>query len=72
MRLTFEEKGVDARVGLGLFYSHLGGRYHGERNHQRLSYQLIAPAFTANGRYGGIVRHERLGGLLNEYHQLAA
>jgi putative transposase len=42
--------------------------YHGERNHQGLGNRLIEPlvANTNSGK-GVIVRHERLGGILNWY-----
>ena len=45
--------------------------YHGERNHQGLDNVLLmgAPAANENGR---VLRRERLGGLLNYYHHIAA
>jgi putative transposase len=45
--------------------------YHGERNHQDLDNVLLmgTPAANANGR---VLRRERLGGLLNYYHHIAA
>ena len=44
--------------------------YHGERNHQGLGNELIAPA--AAGAGGAQVRcRDRLGGLLRYYHRAA-
>ena len=44
--------------------------YHGERNHQGLGNELIAPRFNENS--GKHVRcRERLGGLLLYYHRAA-
>ena len=40
--------------------------YHHERNHQGLESQIIEPQFEISGA-GDIVRHERIGGLLNFY-----
>jgi hypothetical protein len=45
--------------------------YHHERNHQGLENALIAAEGTQDG-VGGIVRRERLGGLLSFYCREAA
>lgn len=45
--------------------------YHGERNHQGLGNALIEPMMPANLN-GQVRRRERLGGLLNFYHRVAA
>jgi transposase InsO family protein len=45
--------------------------HHRERNHQGLENRLIAPEGTQD-RHGGVVRRERLGGLLSFYHRDAA
>ena len=45
--------------------------YHEERNHQGLDNALIAAEGAQNGT-GGIVRRERLGGLLGFYCREAA
>ena len=47
------------------------GHYHHERNHQGLDNALIAAEGAQNGT-GGIVRRERLGGLLSFYCREAA
>jgi transposase InsO family protein len=46
--------------------------YHGERNHQGLGNRLIVPEKSATGDPGSILRRERLGGMLNYYHRIAA
>jgi len=46
--------------------------YHGERNHQGLGNRLIVPEKSATGDPGSILRRERLGGMLNHYHRIAA
>ena len=48
------------------------GHYHEERHHQGLESQTIRPRFEKAGRVGEVVRHERLGGLLNFYCPKAA
>jgi transposase InsO family protein len=45
--------------------------YHGERNHQGLENRLIESVPAANTN-GGVVRRQRLGGLLSFYHRAAA
>jgi transposase InsO family protein len=45
--------------------------YHGERNHQGLENRLIESVTAANTN-GGVVRRQRLGGLLSFYHRAAA
>jgi len=42
------------------------------RHHQGLESQIICPRFKKAGRAGEVVRHERLGGLLNFYSRKAA
>jgi putative transposase len=46
--------------------------YHGERNHQGLGNQLIAPEPDVGRPTGQVARRERLGGLLSYYHRVAA
>src|SRR6266568_3931082 len=45
--------------------------YHTERNHQGLDNRLIAPEGAVGCQTGGVVRRERLGGLLSSYHREA-
>lgn len=47
-------------------------RYHGERNHQRLGNQLIAPKLEVGRSYGPVKRRKRLGGMLSYYYREAA
>jgi transposase InsO family protein len=49
-----------------------GAHFHQERNHQGLGNVLIMPDASANRRRGPVIRHARLGGLLNYYEQAAA
>jgi len=56
------------RKGIHEFVLH----YHGERNHQGLGNRLIVPEKPATGDPGSILRRERLGGMLNYYHRIAA
>ena len=42
--------------------------YHGERNHQGLDNQLIAPARVRHSQSKGIDRRSRLAGMLNAIH----
>ncbi len=46
--------------------------YHAERNHQGLNNQLIEERHGAIEMNSSIVRHERLGGVLNYYDRRAA
>ena len=46
--------------------------YHGERNHQRLGYQLLLPHADVDKRHGQIKRRQRLRGILSYYHRVAA
>ncbi len=46
--------------------------YHAERNHQGLENAIIAPASEVVELSGQVLRHERLGGMLNCYHRKAA
>ncbi len=46
--------------------------YHGERNHQGLDNQLIAPDEAVGSRQGGVECRQRLGGMLNYYYREAA
>ena len=46
--------------------------YHGERNHQGLDNQLIAPARVRHSQSKGIDRRSRLGGMLNIYQRAVA
>ena len=39
--------------------------YHGERNHQRLGYQLLLPHADVDKRHGQIKRRQRLRGMLS-------
>ena len=43
--------------------------YHAERNHQGLANNLIKPGPTPANTNGAIQKRQRLGGLLNVYHQ---
>jgi len=45
--------------------------YHGERNHQGLSNQLIEPKEDVGTRTGRVVFRRRLGGLLKYYYRKA-
>jgi putative transposase len=46
--------------------------YHQERNHQGLKNNLIDPAEAVGENEGKIVCHQRLGGILRDYHRQAA
>ena len=46
--------------------------YHGERNHQGLGNVLLTGAPTPANTNDSVHRRERLGGLLNYYHRVAA
>ena len=46
--------------------------YHGERNHQGLSNQLIAPESEVGWASGPVTRRKRLGGMLSYYYLQAA
>jgi putative transposase len=46
--------------------------YHHERNHQGLDNQRIAPEPEQNYQGGGVMRRDRLGGLLRYYYREAA
>jgi putative transposase len=46
--------------------------YHEERNHQSLDNEVIIPLKQIGEGQGPIQRKERLGGMLNYYHRLAA
>jgi hypothetical protein len=46
--------------------------YHTERNHQGLGNRLIRPHPPEASNQGVIVRHQRLGGMLNYYYRAAA
>ena len=46
--------------------------YHAERNHQGLDNQLIVREEVVGCHTGQVVRRERLGGLLRDYHREAA
>jgi transposase InsO family protein len=56
------------RVMLTQYLAH----YHGERNHQGLDNQLIAPASDSGSHSGHVRRRTRLGGLLSYYDRDAA
>jgi putative transposase len=46
--------------------------YHSERNHQGLDNRLIQPDAVHLANTGTVQRRERLGGMLNYYHRVAA
>ena len=46
--------------------------YHSERNHQGLDNRLIQPDPVHLTNTGAVQRRERLGGMLNYYHRVAA
>jgi transposase InsO family protein len=46
--------------------------YHGERNHQGLGNEIIAPSPRVPAAKGRVLRHQRLGGLLSYYEREAA
>ena len=46
--------------------------FHHERNHQGLGNVLIMPRVSSAHRVGRVIRHPRLGGLLNYYERAAA
>ena len=56
------------RTAVGQFLEH----YHGERNHQGLSNQLIDPGKEVGQSQGEVKCRERLGGLLRYYYRDAA
>jgi transposase InsO family protein len=45
--------------------------YHTERNHQGLANRLISPDPKHRGNQGVVLRHQRLGGMLNYYYRAA-
>jgi hypothetical protein len=47
-------------------------QYHLERNHQGLSNRLIEERQGTVDRSSAVVRHEKLGGVLNYYERRAA
>ena len=46
--------------------------YHGERNHPGLDNRLIGPYAGEAANEGRVRRRQRLGGMLNFYHRMAA
>jgi putative transposase len=56
------------RVVLTQYLAH----YHAERNHQGLSNPLLEPDVAVGRQTGQVIRRERLGGLLSDYHREAA
>ena len=46
--------------------------YHAERNHQRLSHQLIRSTACIATNDGAVDKRQRLGGMLNYYYLVAA
>ena len=46
--------------------------YHSERNHQGLENRLLQPVAAVGPPQSTVKRRERLGGMLNYYHRLAA
>ena len=46
--------------------------YHGERNHQGLNNQLIAPGPEVGRTRGRVKRQKRLSGILSYYYREAA
>ena len=48
-----------------------GVHFHGERPHQGLGNELIAPEPSDDSPTAGIVETKRLGGLLRSYHHAA-
>ena len=56
------------RTAIHSFVAH----YHTERNHRGLANHTISPKAHHFGRDGTVLRHERLGGLLNYYCREAA
>jgi transposase InsO family protein len=46
--------------------------FHHERNHQGLGNVLVMPQVSSTRRLGPVIRHPRLGALLNYYEQAAA
>jgi putative transposase len=66
-RMIFFGEG-SLRKGIHEFVLH----YHGERNHQGLGNRLIMPDELQAGQRGGVLRRERLGGMLNYYYRAAA
>jgi transposase InsO family protein len=49
-----------------------GAHYHRERNHQGIANALIDLSNDNSTMTGRVVRHKRIGGLLNFYHRAAA
>ena len=53
---------------LGKYVSH----YNQERPHRGLSLETPEPQLASNRAGGEVVRADRLGGLIHEYHRIAA
>jgi putative transposase len=66
-RMVFVGQG-SLRRAISEFVAH----YHSERNHQGLGNRLIHSGPTASASVESIRRRQRLGGILNFYHQVAA
>jgi len=62
---------IGARM-LGRALHEYMAHYHGERNHQGLDNQLIAPARVRHSQSKGIDRRSRPGGMLNFYQRAVA
>jgi transposase InsO family protein len=75
--LSIKSECLDKIVPLGERHlrravTEFGEHYHVERNHQGLDNQLITqPTKPANDN-SPVLRHERLGGILNFYYRRAA
>ncbi len=61
---------IFGEAGLRRALEHFVAHYHGERNHQGLGNKLLST--TPLSLTGKVARRQRLGGLLNYYHRLAA
>jgi transposase InsO family protein len=46
--------------------------YHQERNHQGLDNRLLKPSRAPGNHTSRIIRHTRVGGVLNYYYRMAA
>jgi putative transposase len=64
--LLFGEESL--RTAVSQFVAH----YHRERSHQGVGNRLLRPEPSHVGSTGAVQRHQRLGGLLNDYYREAA
>jgi transposase InsO family protein len=75
--LSIKSECLDRIVPLGETHlrhavSEFAAHYHGERPHQGLGNNLIAPTIAHAAGTGPVRRRQRLGGTLNYYYRVAA